>query len=66
MIYLNKDKRAELAMETDRTGNYGDYYDEDINECPICGALYPEKFYINDDEDCIGCDICVHAVYELY
>lgn len=66
MIYSNTSPHAVLAMEIDRTANYGDYYDEDIRECPVCGALYPEKFYINDDEDCIGCDICIHEVSELY
>ena len=105
MIYKNDDYRAVLAMEEDRTGNYGrsyddyggsyddfdgydgyngyakcggydgyekygggygDVYDEDVKECPVCGALYPEKFYIDDDEECVGCDICVHEVDELY
>lgn len=69
MIYSNKDPNAVIAMELHRTDNYGDcgdYYDEDIRVCPVCGALYPEKFYINDDEDCIGCDFCIYAVDELY
>ncbi len=69
MVYSNRNPYAAIAMEKARTGNYGNFddcYDEDVRECPVCGALYPEKFFINDDEDCIGCDICIHAVDELY
>lgn len=66
MIYKNQNPAALAAMEADRTYSYGDCYDEDIRECPVCGALYPERFFLNDDEDCIGCDICVHTVYELF
>lgn len=66
MIYRNQNPASIAAMEADRTESFGDYYDEDIRECPICGALYPEKFFLNDDEDCIGCDFCVHSVYELF
>lgn len=65
MIYKNNDINALYGMERDRLGGY-DCYDEDIKECPVCGALYPEKFYIDDDEECLGCNICVSEVEELY
>ncbi len=65
MIYSNRNPAALAAMEADRNC-CGDFYDEDIRECPVCGALYPEKFFLNDDEDCVGCDICVHEVFELF
>lgn len=67
MIYSNDDPMAILAMELDRTGHYGedDYCEDYENECPICGAVNPEHFYINDDEECVGCYECLHRVYEL-
>ena len=65
MIYRNNKIDALLGMERDRLGDY-DFYDNDIRECPVCGALYPENFYIDDDEECVGCDICIHEVEDLY
>ena len=69
MLYINSDPKAILAMEKARMGDDyygGDIYDEDINECPVCGALYPEYFYMNDDEECVGCAFCVSKVMELF
>ncbi len=56
MIYSNDDPMAILAMEIARTDNYGEYdsYDGET-VCPVCGAFEPEHYYINDDEECIGC-----------
>ena len=60
MIYSNDDPMAILAMEIARTDNYGEYdsYDGET-VCPVCGAFEPEHYYINDDEECIGCSECV-------
>ncbi|MDY3031282.1 MAG: hypothetical protein SOS24_05925 [Clostridia bacterium] len=69
MIYSNNNPKAILAMEKARMGSDyygGDIYDEDINECPVCGALYPNYFYLNDDEECIGCEMCVTRVTERF
>ncbi|MBQ3471123.1 MAG: hypothetical protein IJH17_01950 [Clostridia bacterium] len=70
MIYSNDDPMALYAMEAERTGNYGsDYYgDEDIYtpRCPVCGAYEPEYFYMNDDEECLGCTECVYRTEELF
>lgn len=70
MIYSNDDPMALLAMEESRTGNYGDDYipmDEDCHlVCPICGAREPEYFYLDDDEECIGCTECVYKTDVLY
>ena len=43
-----------------------DIYDEDIKECPVCGAIYAEKFYLDEDYECVGCDMCIREVGELY
>ena len=53
---------AILAMEIARTDNYGEYdsYDGET-VCPVCGAFEPEHYYINDDEECIGCSECVRS-----
>ena len=67
MIYRNDDPRAMIALEEERTGNYGDYYnDRDMKYCPCCGAYEPDHFFMNDDEECIGCYECVHVVYDLF
>lgn len=68
MIYSNDDPAAILAMERDRTGNYGDdyYEDDDTQRCPICGAYAPEHFYIDNDEECVGCSECVYKTDILY
>lgn len=68
MIYSNNDTMAVLAMEAERTGNYGsDYYDDEYESpyCPICGESNPEHFYMNLDDECVGCSECIHKEYEL-
>lgn len=64
MIYANDDTMAILAMEQERTGNYGeDGYDDYFGEqCPICGAYNPEHLFMNDDDECVGCDECIRVV----
>ena len=59
MTYDNSDISALLAMELERLGNYGDY-DDTAQKCPVCGAEAPEYFYLNEDEECIGCSHCVY------
>lgn len=67
MKYRNDDPKAIIAMELERTGNYGEFYGEnDGQNCPVCGAFEPEHFYMNDDEECVGCYECVHRIYELF
>ncbi|MDD6484898.1 MAG: hypothetical protein PUF72_10095 [Clostridiales bacterium] len=69
MIYNSNDPGAILAMERARldTRDFGaDIYDEDLCECPVCGALYPSYFYMNSDEECIGCEMCVYTVTERF
>jgi len=65
MVYKNDDPilksvRDRYLMED------ADIYDEDINECPVCGAIYAEKFYMNEEYECVGCDMCIREVGELY
>ena len=68
MIYSNSDPLALYAMEQARTGNYGADYDDDSSDyvCPVCGATEPEHYYLDDDEECIGCSECVHKTDFLY
>lgn len=69
MIYENDDYRGTLAMEKARLceDDFGaDIYDEDICECPVCGALYPSYFYMNVDEKCVGCEMCVYIASERF
>ena len=56
-----------MAMEIARTDNYGDYdsYDGET-VCPVCGAFEPEHYYINDDEECVGCSECVRKSDVMY
>ena len=62
MIYRNDDRSAVLAMEFARTGYYGDYDNERTEfACPCCGAQEPDVFYVNDEEECVGCSECVYA-----
>ena len=61
MIYRNGSKGAVLAMEYARTGGYGDYDERRSFSCPCCGAVEPDVFYVNDEEDCVGCSECVYA-----
>jgi hypothetical protein len=65
MIYSNDDPMALLAMEIDRTGDYGDC-DNDGEKCPICGFYEPEYYYLDDDEECIGCSECVYRTDVLF
>lgn len=66
MIYTNDDPMALLAMEMERTGNYGDCYEESGCVCPVCGAVKPEYYYLDDDEECIGCSECVYKSDVLF
>lgn len=68
MLYSNDDPMALIAMEMERTGNYGeDFYDEpEALRCPKCGAYEPEYFYLDDDEECIGCTECVYKTDILF
>ena len=69
MIYSNDDPMALAAMEIARTGNYGnDFMTEDMRAsyCPMCGAFQPEYYYLDDDEECIGCSECVYKTDVLF
>lgn len=70
MIYSNDDCEAIIAMERARSGFYGEYDDygilSDNKRCPICGAEDIEKFYINDNEECVGCRCCVYVSNSPY
>ena len=62
MIYRNDDRGALRAMELARTGYYGDYESGgNTFACPCCGAAEPDVFYVNDEEECVGCSECVYA-----
>lgn len=67
MVYLNDDPVLKTVRDRYIRGEFEhDIYDEDINECPVCGAIYAEKFYLDDDYECVGCNICIHEVGELF
>lgn len=72
MIYSNNDPMALFAMEEGRTGNYGSDYEPYTDEedmprrCPVCGAYEPEYYYLDDDEECIGCTECIYKTDVLY
>ncbi len=67
MMYRCDDPRALIAAEEDRACRFGDYYDETSTKyCPVCGAYEPDHFFMNDDEECVGCYECVHVVYDLF
>ncbi len=66
MIYSNDDPMALLAMEAERTGNYGDYDDSGAERCPVCNTCDPEYFYLDDDRECIGCSECIHRTDTLF
>ena len=68
MIYSNDDRMALMAMELARTGGYGSDYDSEISarRCPVCGAYEPEYYYLDDDEECIGCSECVYKTDILF
>lgn len=62
MIYSNNDAMALLAMETERTGGYGDYdsqYPRTCFHCGECGeAICEDERYYSIDGDII-CDSCI-------
>lgn len=66
MIYNNNDPMAITAMEMERTGNYGDCYDAVEERCPKCGARDPEFFYLDEDDECIGCTDCIRRTRTLF
>ncbi len=60
MAYANDSPNVLAAMEQARTGNHGaDGYDYETYECPGWGAEDPDKFYIDDYGDCVGCTECI-------
>lgn len=68
MIYANDDPMARFAMEIARTGNYGndEFSEHSVARCPVCGAYEPEYYYLDDDEECIGCTECVYKTDILF
>ena len=66
MIYTNDDPMALWAMEMERTDNYGDCDEERGERCPVCKAEKPEFYYMDDDEECIGCSECVYKTDVLF
>lgn len=66
MIYTNDDPMALLAMEMERTESYGDCDGRYADRCPACGAETPEFYYMDEDEECIGCSECVYRTEVLF
>ena len=66
MIYSNDDPMALLAMELERTGNYGDEEEYESGYCPVCSTYNPEYFYLNSEDECIGCTECVCKTDTLF
>ncbi len=66
MIYANDDPLSLLAMEEERTAGYGDCDYESDEKCPVCGVYGPEYYYLDDDEECIGCSECVYKSDVLF
>lgn len=66
MIYANDDPLSLLAMEEERTANYGDCDYAEVEKCPVCGVYEPEYYYLDDNEDCIGCSECVYKSEVLF
>ncbi|MCD8391203.1 MAG: hypothetical protein LUD03_05145, partial [Firmicutes bacterium] len=64
MIYNKNGYDAVEAMERMRTGFFGEEdfcacEDSYAYRCPVCAANAPRVFYINDDDECVGCSECV-------
>ncbi len=58
MRYRNDDPMAAVAMNRDRCREPDEeYYEEE--QCPVCGTYEPLKFYLNDDDECVGCTSCL-------
>lgn len=59
MIYGNDDPMALAAMEEDRLG-----YRDSGQICPVCD-IEPEYFYLYEDDECVGCSVCVYETDTL-
>ncbi|MCH5210408.1 MAG: hypothetical protein J1F01_05525 [Oscillospiraceae bacterium] len=74
MTYENDSPAALMAMERDRTGNYGDYDEPEpvIKKCPCCnskidvvyGAGQEIREFYRIGGDIIGCNLCVEKIDE--
>ena len=65
MIFSNS-SGAVSAMESARTGNYGEDYPWPEDEyCPVCGEKNPDYFYADGNLECIGCSGCITAFDSL-
>lgn len=62
MMYCNNTEAAILAMERDRTGDYGNDQIETVKRCPICGAENPDYFYRESGGEIVGCCECLARV----
>ena len=66
MLYSNNSHDAVIAMEQARTGYYGeDYYAREYEECPVCGQHEPYCFYLDINDECVGCSEYVTEVDAL-
>ena len=60
MAYRNDSPDADSAMEIARTGNYGyDYDNGDECVCRVCGSVFADFYYKNDNNECVGCNECL-------
>lgn len=66
MIYSNDDPMSLLAMERERTENYSDCGEAEYEKCPVCGAYEPEHYYLDEDEECVGCSECIYKTEVLF
>lgn len=66
MIYSNDDPMAVFAMECERTGSYGEFDDREHEICPVCGCVKPDFYYMDEDEECLGCSECVYKTEYLF
>ncbi len=62
MAYFNNTEAAILAMERDRTGDYGNNQGESVKCCPMCGAKNPDYFYRESGGEIAGCCECLARV----